>query len=145
MGLPNRARCDVYIDEHSSKFLRENFACLVLRMTSLNEITRNYGRATGDAVLKDFGLILKGFSDLYGFVGYNGSGVFMAFFPDCSSSKLDVIQEAIERQVEEYNKLNPGHEIHYSCGRAVSNDDATFEIRNLLRLGMQRMNMAKAD
>lgn len=145
VGLPNRARCDVYIDEHSSKFLRENFACLVLRMTSLNEITRNYGRATGDAVLKDFGLILKGFSDLYGFVGYNGSGVFMAFFPDCSSSKLDVIQEAIERQVEEYNKLNPGHEIHYSCGRAVSNDDATFEIRNLLRLGMQRMNMAKAD
>ena len=144
VGLPNRAKCDVYIDENSTRLLKENFACVVLKMTSLNELTRNYGRATGDAVLKDFGLILKGFSDLYGFVGYNGSGVFMAFFQDCSSSKLNVILEAIDRQVEEYNKLNPGHEIHYSYGKAVSDDDVTFEIRNLLRLAMQRMNMAKA-
>ena len=69
----------------------------------------------------------------------------MAFFQDCSSSKLNVILEAIDRQVEEYNKLNPGHEIQYNFGKAVSDEDVTFEIRNLLRLAMQRMNMAKAD
>ena len=68
---------------------------------------------------------------------------FMAFFPDCSSSKLDVIIEAIDRQVLEYNKLNQGHEIRYSCGKAVSDDDGIFEIRNLLRVAMQRMNMNK--
>ena len=143
VGLPNRAKCDVYIDEKSARLLKENFCCLVLRMNSLNDITRNYGRATGDAVLKDFGMILKGFSDLYGFVGYNGSGVFMSFFPDCSANKLDVILEAIDRQVAEYNKLNEGHEIIYTYGKAVSDVDNTFEIRSLLRLAMQKMNMAK--
>lgn len=141
VGLPNRAKCDIYIEDKSVSLLSENFACLSLRMSSLSEITRDYGRATGDAVLKDFAMILKSFGDLYGFVGYNGSGSFMAFFPDCSPSKLDVILEAIDRQVAEYNKLNQGHEIRFFYGKAVSDSDGTFEIRDLLRLAMQRMNM----
>ncbi len=144
VGLPNRAKCDEFIDEASQKMLPENYSCLALRMTSLNDITRDYGRATGDAVMRDFGLILKSFSDLYCFIGYNGTGNFMVFFPDCSSKKLDVILEAIDRQVEEYNNLNQGHEIRYVCGKAVSDDDNTFDIRGLLRISMQRMNMAKA-
>ena len=145
VGLPNREKCDIYIGEKSVSLLSENFACLSLRMNSLSEITRDYGRATGDAVLKDFAMILKSFGDLYGFIGYNGSGIFMAFFPDCSQGKLDVILEAIHRQVMEYNKLNQGHEIRYSYGKAVSNNDNTFEIRDLLRLAMQRMNMKPAN
>lgn len=144
VGLPNRARCDEFIEEKSEKMLPEGYACLTLRMISLNDITRDYGRATGDAVLKDFGLILKSFSELYGFIGYNGGGNFMAFFPDCSSKKLDVLLEAIDRQVEEYNKLNQGHEIRFTFGKAVSDAEGEFEIRNLLRIAMQRMNMARA-
>ena len=143
VGLPNRTKCDEYIDENSQQLVGDNFSCLSLRMTSLNDVTRNYGRATGDAVLKDFGLILKSFSDIYGFIGYNGSGNFMAFFPDCSAKKLEVLLEAINRQVDEYNKLNPGHEIRYASGKAVSDEDSVFEIRNLLRLAMQRMNLAQ--
>ena len=143
VGLPNRARCDVFIEENAAKLLRDNYSCISLRMVSLNDISKNYGRSTGDAVLKDFGLILKSFGDLYGFVGYNGSGSFIAFFPECSSSKLDVMLEAIAHQVEEYNKLNQGHEIRYTYGKAISDDDNTFDIRGLLRLAIQRMNMAK--
>ena len=143
VGLPNRTRCDAYIDEKSERLLQEHFSCLVLKMTSLSDISREFGRQTGDSVLKDFGLILKSFCDLYGFVGYNGSGVFMAFFPDCSSNKLSVILEAVDRQVAEYNKLNPGRDIRYTCGTAVSDDDSVFEIRELLRLAMKRMNTAQ--
>ncbi len=73
-------------------------------------------------------------------MGYNGSGVFFAFFPDCSSEKLDVILEAIRRQVAKYNKLNPEYEIQYTSGKAVSSADNVFEIRDLLRLAVQRMH-----
>ena len=73
-------------------------------------------------------------------MGYSGSGVFFAFFPDCPLQKLDVILKAIERQVEKYNKLNPGYEIRYVCGKAVSSADCVFEIRDLLRLAVQRMH-----
>ena len=143
VGLPNRAKCDEYIAEHSATLVKENFSCLVMRMVSLNELTRDYGRVTGDAVLKDFGMILKSFGELYGFVGYNDGGIFLSFFPDCSAGKLDVMIEAINRQVAEYNKVNAGREIRFIYGKAVSDVDSVFEIRGLLRLAMQRMNTAK--
>ena len=137
--LPNRAGCDTYIGEWSDRVLDENFACLALKMDSLSSLSSEYGRETGDAVLKDFAMILKSFGDLYGFVGYNGSGVFFAFFPGCPPEKLDVILEAIGRQVMKYNRSNPGYGIRYLCGKAISSADGAFEIRDLLRLAMQRM------
>ena len=138
--LPNRARCDAYIDELSNKLLDGDYSCVAVKMDSLNRLSSEYGRAVGDVVLKDFAMILKSFGDLYGFVGYNGSGVFFAFFPDCSPEKLDVILQAIGRQVEKYNRLKQGHEIRYVCGKAVTSADHLFEIRDLLRLAVQRMN-----
>ena len=138
--LPNRARCDSYIDEWSERLLNENFSCLALKMESLGSLSGKYGRAAGDEVLKDFAMILKSFGELYGFVGYNGSGVFYAFFPDCTSVKLDVILKAIERQVEKYNRSNPEYAIRYACGKAVSGADGVFEIRELLRLAVHRMH-----
>ena len=145
VGLPNRERCDVYIGERSDKLLADNFSCLALKMDSLSDISRDYGRATGDMVLKDFAQIIKSFADLYGFVGYNGGGNFVAFFPNCPGNKASVIVEAIGRQVAEYNKLNPEHKIRFSCGKAASGDDSAFEIRKLLRLAMSRMSAAGAD
>lgn len=145
VGLPNRDRCDVYIEERSDKLLAENFSCLALKMDSLSDISRDFGRATGDMVLKDFAQIIKSFGDLYGFVGHNGGGNFIAFFPNCPGNKANVIIEAIGRQVEEYNKLNPEHGIRYSCGKAVSGDDSAFEIRKLLRLAMKRMSTPEAE
>ena len=137
--LPNRARCDTYIDEYSDRVLDENFSCMVLKMDSLGSLSGKYGRETGDEVLKNFAMILKSFGDLYGFTGYNGSGIFYSFFPNCSSEKLAVILEAIENQVMKYNNLNPEYRILYSCGKAVSSSDNVFEIRELLRLAIQRM------
>ena len=138
--LPNRARCDAYIDEWSDRLLDGNFSCAAMKMDSLSSISGKYGRAAGDEALKDFAMILKSFGDLYGFVGHNGGGVFFAFFPDCPPEKLDVILKAIGRQVDKYNQMKPGYEIHYVCGKAVSSADHLFEIRDLLRLAMQRMH-----
>lgn len=138
--LPNRAKCDVFINECAERILDENFSCLALRMNSLGSLSGMYGREVGDAVLKDFAMILKSFGGSHGFVGYNGSGVFLAFFPDCSPQKTDVILEAIERQVQKYNQVNSDRAILYTCGKAVSSADNVFEIRQLLRLAMQRMD-----
>ena len=137
--LPNRSGCDVYITEHAEKLLSPDFSCLVLRMDSLGSLSGAFGREVGDRVLKDFAMILKSFGESYGFVGYNGSGVFLAFFPDCSSQKTDVILEAVCRQVLKYNSVNPEQRIYYTFGKAVSSADNVFEIRQLLRLAMQRM------
>ena len=113
---------------------------MALKMDSLSSLSGKYGRTVGDEVLKNFAMILKSFGDLYGFVGYNGSGVFFAFFPDCPPEKLDVILKALGRQVEKYNSLNREYAVHYVFGKAVSSADGIFEIRELLRIAMQRMH-----
>lgn len=138
--IPNRAGCDAYIGGWADKLLDENFSCVALKMDSLSALSNEYGRAAGDEVLKDFAAILKSYGDLYGFVGHNGSGVFYAFFPKCSGEKLDVIMKAVGRQVDKYNHLNPGYTVHYVFGKAVSSADRIFEIRDLLRLALQRMH-----
>ena len=137
--LPNRAKCDAYISEQSEKLLAENYSCLSLKMDSLGDLSSKYGRATGDQVLKDFAMILKSFGDLYGFVGYNGGGIFYAFFQNCSAEKLNVILRALLRQIEKYNTANPDYQIRCLCGKAVSSADGIFEIRDLLRLAVRRM------
>ena len=141
--LPNRAKCDVYITECAGKLLEENFSCMALRMDSLGSLSSAYGREVGDAVLKDFAMILKSFGNSNGFIGYNGSGVFLAFFPDCSAQKAGVIMEAIKRQVQRYNQANQEQAIEYSCAAAGSSTDNIFEIRQLLRLAMQRLDAKK--
>ena len=142
--LPNRAGCDAYIDEWSDRVLDDDFSCAALKMDSLSSLSSEYGREAGNEVLKNFAMILKSFGDLYGFTGYNGSGIFFVFFPTCSAEKLDVILEAIGRQVAKYNNLNPEYRISYTCGKAVSSSDNVFEIRELLRLALQRMAEGKA-
>ena len=31
VGIPNRARCDIFIEENSKKLLTENYSCLKVR------------------------------------------------------------------------------------------------------------------
>ena len=143
--IPNRARCDAYINEQADKLLDEDYSCVVLKMDSLSSLSNEYGRAAGDEVLKNFAAILKSYGELYGFVGYNGSGVFYAFFPKCPPEKLDVILRSVGRQVEKYNNLNPEYMVHYILGKAVSSTDHVFEIRDLLRLALHRMHSEQGD
>ena len=143
--IPNRARCDAYINERADKLLDDDFSCVVLKMDSLSSLSNEYGRAAGDEVLKNFAAILKSYGELYGFVGHNGSGVFYAFFPKCPREKLDVILKAIGRQVEKYNNMNPEYTVHYVLGKAVSSTDRVFEIRDLLRLALHRMHAEQGD
>nr|MCR4763257.1 diguanylate cyclase [Lachnospiraceae bacterium] len=90
LDLPNRARCDLFIEEHSEKLLPENYCCISWNL-ELNRISERFGRHTGDEVLKDFAQILRSFREVYGFIAHNGGGQFFAFFENCSRSRLEAI------------------------------------------------------
>lgn len=135
-GLPNRQRCDDFISEYSEILLEEDFAVIIIRLNNLSFISENKGRGVGDVYLKDFSTILKRFSELYGFFGYNGGGQFMAFFEHCNSKKLRAILQALSNAVEDYNDHHKGSEIDYSIGSAISSDSQVYEIRDLLRVAI---------
>ena len=140
VGLPNRTRCDLYIQDNSNDLLEEDYTCLFIVFDSLHRYSERHGRTVGDEIMKDFAAMLENVGRVYGFVGYNGAGQFMAFFPDCPADKARAILTVLARKVQEYNEINPDREMEYSCGLANSTEDGMYELRDLLRLAVQRAN-----
>jgi GGDEF domain-containing protein len=83
--------------------------------------------------MRDFASIIKSFSKVYDFACYNGGGEFVIFITNCTSAKADVIITALGNQIEEYNKINQGHDITYTVAGKTTTDEGIYEIRELLR------------
>ena len=138
VNLPNRKKCDEYIDNRAEALLKEDFACIFIKLTNLTTVTETFGRNEANRLLGDFGSILKGFADAYGFVGYNNAGQFIAFFEGCNGNKAQAIFSVFERSVKEYNSRSTGVLMEYTIGIAVSTDDNCYAVRDLLRLAIDR-------
>lgn len=138
VNLPNRTRCDMFIEAYSNRLVEENFTCFFIVFDALHRHTAEQGRAVGDEVMRDFAAILRNIGAVYGFVGYNGAGQFIAFFPDCSADKARTILTVLDRKTREYSEVNVDRPLDYSCGMANSTEDKEYEIRGLLRLAVKR-------
>jgi diguanylate cyclase (GGDEF)-like protein len=145
VNISNRARCDLYINDMSKQLLHENYTCVFMTFDSLADLSQKYGRVVGDEVMRDFASIIKSFNKVYDFAGYNGSGEFVVFFTNCSSSKAEVITTTFGNQIAEYNRINQGHEIYYSIASKTSSDVGIYEIRALLRSARDEVIRQKTD
>ena len=110
-GLPNREKLNIYIGEMAGKVLPEAFTCFTLSLDNLSELTKRFGYTVGDGVLKDFAGLVQLMGDTEGMRGYNGVGRFVVFFEECSSKKAAAMIRILDKQVEEYNSLNPEYPI----------------------------------
>ena len=117
-GLPNREKLNIYIGEMAGKVLPEAFTCFTLSLDNLSELTKRFGYTVGDGVLKDFAGLVQLMGDTEGMRGYNGVGRFVVFFEECSSKKAAAMIRILDKQVEEYNSLNPEYPIRYSAAWA---------------------------
>ncbi len=135
--LPNRARCDLYIEERSESLLPESFCCIVFSIP-INQISDRFGRQAGDEVLRDFAHILRSFQEVYGFIAYNGGGQFFAFFENCSRRRLKAIMDTLREEVKQYGQAKGNDMMIYRVGSAITSEDGVYQIRPLLRLAVQR-------
>jgi diguanylate cyclase (GGDEF)-like protein len=143
--LPNRACCDLYINDMAKKLLPENYTCIYMTFDALVELSQKYGRSVGDEVMTDFAAIIKSFDKVYEFAGYNGSGEFVAFIANCPAQKAEVITTTFKNQVEEYNNINEGHDIKYSFAYRTSTVEGVYEIRALMRAAIADVQKQKKD
>ena len=137
VDLPNRARCDLFMEEHGEKLLPENYCCISWNL-ELNRITERFGRHTGDEVLKDFAQILKSFREVYGFITHNGGGQFFAFFENCSRSRLEAILKTLEEEAAKYNRSKGDDIMAYHVGSAITSEVGVYQLRPLLRMAVRR-------
>ena len=142
-GLANREQIDIYIDDMSKDILPDNYACIYLFYSSLFDHTKRYGYKVADNILKDFSGLVNAIGDDNTFIGYNGAGRFVIFSPQCNAKRADTIIEVFDKQVEEYNNINPDYKMEYQAGYAVTTDEGVYEIRGIFRAAMGKIQQNK--
>lgn len=146
-GLANREQIDIFIDEMSKDILPDNYACIYLFYTSLFDHTKKYGYKVADNILKDFSGLVNAIGDENSFVGYNGAGRFVVFTPQCNAKRADTIIDVFDKQITEYNNINPDYKMEYQAAYAITSDEGTYEIRGIFRAAMNKIqpNKPKKD
>ncbi|MDO4487908.1 MAG: diguanylate cyclase [Eubacteriales bacterium] len=142
--LPNRERINEYIDVLAKKLLPEDYSIIAFSLENLNETSRKYGYQSGDTLIGDFSAIIKLIEE-DGFVGYNGSGLFLAFIENCRNDKAAAIVEVIDGQIIEYNASGLKHPIVYKSSIANTSSDKEYRVRDLLRKAIVGLRNARRN
>ena len=137
--LPNRQKCDLFINSLSEEKLSDQFVCVIIQLDNLVEINSTLGRTAGDALLAEFGHIVKAVSKNFGFMGYNNVGQFLGLFDQCTELKAETFAEMLQKSVADYNQKQIGVNIQYSVAYLNSAEDETYEIRTLIRHTFDKM------
>lgn len=137
-GVPNRARCDLVIEEYNQTKLKDSFCFLLIRIDNLKNVNAKGGRNAGDALLKAFGKILRRAAASYGFVGYNGSDQFFGMFEDCTLQRAKDFAEYLKEFVEYHNAQNPAERLEVSVAISETSTENVYNIRALMSLTFRK-------
>lgn len=122
-GIPNRFSCDSLIDKYIGSPLPPNMGCIMIDLTNIIEINNEYGRDTGDNVIRLFSELLHLAAAGQCFIGRNGGNKFIALFEDCTRDQLDLFMERFHGQIEQANTKAVLPVIHYEYGIAFHGTD----------------------
>ncbi len=142
-GLPNRDKLNIYINGLADKLIPDDYSCIIVTLDNLGSLTKRYGYTVGDGVLKDFADIIKVMGDTDGSIGYNGAGNYYLFFDKCNEKKAKAIIKILHDQVETYNNANKNYPIECSAAYATSTESGVYDIRELIRLVLAKLNENK--
>ncbi|MBQ7000673.1 MAG: GGDEF domain-containing protein [Oscillospiraceae bacterium] len=143
-GLPNRAKCDRYIENKKQAMLTGDFACAALRITNLRQENERLGRKTGDEMMRTFaGVLTQIFvpSDAV-FVGNNGAGQYLVFAEDMNSKQMEAAMNQLKIALASRTADMP-YTIQFESGYSSIQEDQVFFVRQLLSAAMTRLNQAK--
>lgn len=138
-NLPNREYVDIVINGYEKHLLPANFTVVFFELSNLIGISRTFGYKAGDDALGEFGRIANKMIGKNDFIGYNGSGKFIAILSDCSFMKANAVRKVFNDQIEKYNALNPNVTMEGMCTFANTDEDMVYDIRGLVRNASARL------
>jgi len=131
-GLPNRRRCDQYIDELSKNMLQENFACIMLKLQNIREINSQFGREGGNQILSMIAETLKNVMPKEAAQFYNGNETFICFVEQCNYDRAIHLLNGITQQVNAINDERKELNIQLKTAMTESTSEKVFNIRTIL-------------
>ncbi len=123
--LPNRYALESFLDNRVS----DNYITVICDLDDFKNINDTYGHLQGDAVLKQFGIILKRLLSQNIFVGRYGGEEFVMFFRNTDLKTVKRILTGIRYEMTKHEDLyNENYVIKMSCGLyCTSKEDSLNE------------------
>lgn len=140
-GLPNRAKCDQYIESRHKSVLAPDYCCAAFRICNLREENARLGRKTGDDMMRSFADILSRVfvpSDSV-FVANNGAGQYLVFSEETNADQMAAAIEQLHIMVAHMNADQP-FDVNFVSGYACTGSEKVYYIRELVSLVMGKLN-----
>lgn len=135
-GLKNRTALDGYLNSNKRKITSKGTACVTVSVDNQYEINKQYGRNTGDQLLKFFAESLtEVFARMEIFPVYNGNAHFIVLIDRVEISDMDYILDRFQLLIDRRDFLE-NTRIEYEIGWAESEKDNAYRMRELLSKAM---------
>lgn len=138
-GIANRFSCDLIIAKYADKPLPQDLACIMLDISNLARINREWGHAQGNTVITDFAGILSAASEELCFVGRNGGNKFLAIFEEASDIRIQRFLNRVADSVSARNADEALPPIVYRYGTAFREGPEIRDITQLIALSDSRI------
>ena len=138
-GIANRYSSDMIIEKYLDKPLPASLGCVMVELSSLNDINRLFGHVKGNDQIKEFSDILRRTSAGLCHVSRNGGNRFLAIFEDCTEDKIKEFLMKTNRSVTTNNNKPDALPIVYKYGIAFHEPSATT-ITQLIALASKRID-----
>lgn len=135
-GLYNRNKCNEII-RYSNDV---KSTVIMFDVNNLKYINDNFGHEAGDAVLKEFAVIMRSCIPAGNFLGRSGGDEFLAIIHNNDKQRINAIIDDINCQIDEYNKnSNKEYKLSVASGFAISDETKGKTYREMNRLADKRM------
>lgn len=139
-GLPNRRKCDLYIEETSKRVMAENFVCYMLKVDNIRDINNRMGREKGDLFMAEVAKILTTSLPDNTAAFYNGNETFIAFLNHCDATKAEYLERSVEHRIDEMNKRYADLRLEAHSAWSETFADKIYDLRNLISETFRKMN-----
>lgn len=138
-GINNRFSVDVLIEKYLDKPLPKDMGCIMIDLTNIQEINKQYGHVQGNLVIREFSDILSDAAKDLCFVGRNGGNKFLAIFEKTTEEKMINFIVTLQQKVAEYNEKPTALPIEYQYGKAFHEGEEVEMITQLIALSNRRI------
>ncbi|MBR4331680.1 MAG: diguanylate cyclase [Clostridia bacterium] len=139
-GLPNRRKCDMFIDETSKRVLPENFFCFMLKVDNIRNINSRLGREKGDQVMAEVGKVLTTTLPEGSSTFYNGNETFISFLEPCDATRAEYLERGIHHRIDEMNKRYSDLNLEMHSAWSESFADRVYDLRTLISETFKKLN-----
>ena len=138
--IANRIGIDDVLAKFHGKPIPDNFAVLIISLSNLAAINREYSRLDGNRTIRAFSMILQSAAMNKMYVGRNSGDRFIVIIENASPETIQLFKEHLEDRIAQRNKNEKNPKIEYHFAYAYHEDSHIADVSDFVALANERLN-----